>query len=310
MDQRSSIHGGSCESVTSLLVSILTLEHQGKQWPNLMSMSLRNELRQPLDNITLFQTSYNWRDWYKYTQQGVQAIHKANPNLLVFLSGLDADTTLQPVAEQTALTPGNEIFNKSLVTPYPSKLVLELHNYANILRGPDFSNCTLLQENLARDGFSAVAAHASNPWPIVFTEFGYPINSTTGDDPFVKCLMKYLGDSRAGWQQWTLQGSYYIREGTQDNDEAWALLNHDWSDWKSQEYVNGPLKDLIRTTLSINGQPANGSSGTVSPGNGTKTNGTGNSTNDVSGRSGMMGGGFIDVLFILGLAVAVGQLLA
>ena len=248
-----------------------------------MSMSLRNELRQPLDNKTLFSDAYNWQDWYQFVQQGVQAIHKANPDLLVFLSGLDSDTTLQPVTEQTALTPGTEIFNRSVVTPYPSKLVLELHNYANMLGGPDFSNCTQLQEDLGTDGFSALASNNSDPWPIIVSEFGFPINDTTGDDYFVQCLMKYVADSKAGWIQWTLQGSYYIRQGTQDSDEGWAILNHDWSDWRSSKYVNGPLKNLINATMSINGQSANG---TAQPGGGTNSSGSSGSGNSSSGGSG------------------------
>ena len=255
-----------------------------------MSMSLRNELRQPLNNMTLFHNSYNWQDWYQHVQQGVQAIHKANPDLLVFLSGLDSDTTLQPVAEQTALTPGTEMFNRSVVTPYPSKLVLELHNYANILHGPDFSNCTQLQENLGTDGFSTVASNTSDPWPIIVSEFGFPINDTTGDDYFVQCLMKYIADSKVGWMQWAFQGSYYIREGTQDKDEEWSILNHNWTDWRSSKYVNGPLKNLINATMSINGQSANG---TTQPGGSTNSSGSmgGGSPSNGSSSSGGSGTG-------------------
>ncbi|RDX59815.1 hypothetical protein CR513_61825, partial [Mucuna pruriens] len=51
-----------------------------------VAMSLRNELHGPRQNL---------HDWYRYMSQGAVAIHKANPNVLVVISGLNYDTELQ-----------------------------------------------------------------------------------------------------------------------------------------------------------------------------------------------------------------------
>ncbi|KAI1850386.1 hypothetical protein JX266_004244 [Neoarthrinium moseri] len=243
----------------------------GKQWPNLMSMSLRNELRQPLLNKELYSDSYNWEDWYKYTKQGADAIHSANSDVLIFLSGLDSDTTLQPVVENTALTPGSSTFQRADFNGYGDKLVLELHNYANILGGSEATNCTALQGDLSDDGFKALATDAPNQFPVVMTEYGFEQDSTTPQDAFASCIEEYLADQQAGWMIWALSGSYYIREGTQDGDEPWGLLTHDWSDWRSPEYVEGKLTPLVKSTLAVNGTDQSSSVGQDggSSGNGT-----------------------------------------
>ncbi|XP_054778448.1 glycosyl hydrolase 5 family protein-like [Prosopis cineraria] len=50
------------------------------------AMSLRNELHGPRQNQG---------DWYKYMSHAARAIHKANPQVLVVISGLNYDTELQ-----------------------------------------------------------------------------------------------------------------------------------------------------------------------------------------------------------------------
>lgn len=50
-------------------------------------------------------------------------------------------------------------------------------------------------------------------------------------------------------QQWVISGSYYIRQGQQDYDETWAVMNHDWSDWRSQTVVDEYIIPFVRDTL-------------------------------------------------------------
>ncbi|KAJ8526971.1 hypothetical protein K7X08_029448 [Anisodus acutangulus] len=52
--------------------------------PNLIviGISLRNELRGPFTNQSV---------WYENVQKGAKTIHRANPNLLIIISGLDYD---------------------------------------------------------------------------------------------------------------------------------------------------------------------------------------------------------------------------
>lgn len=220
---------------------------QGKSWPNLMSMSLRNELRQPLDNKTLFADSYNWEDWYSYVRQGADAINKANPDVLIFLSGLNSDTDLGPVVEGASLSPGSATFNKDDFGGYGDKLVLELHNYDNIYGAG--GDCSKVQNRLFDEGFKALTDSAANQFPIVLTEFGFGQDQATSQDTYASCLMDYLTGQNAGWMIWVLSGSYYIREGTQDYDEPWGLLTHDWSDWRAPDFVEKNLASTANTTI-------------------------------------------------------------
>lgn len=225
---------------------MLTFLPQGKTWPALTSMSLRNEPREPDDNSTLDSETYNWESWYTYVKEGASAINTANADPLIFLSGLDFDTYLTPVVQKTALTPGTGVFSFS---DFPtSKIVLELHNYAN-----SASSCSSLESSLWTDGFQALnTSDASvNHFPVVLTEWGFAMNdNTTWQEPYTACLAEWLPAQKAGWMIWVLAGSYYIRSGTQDYDETWGLLTHDWSEWRNEAYVEQSFIPMVEATLS------------------------------------------------------------
>ncbi|KAK3386659.1 glycoside hydrolase superfamily [Podospora didyma] len=223
----------------------------GKSWPNLMSMSLRNELRQPLNNMTLYSKTYNWETWYRYTQLGAAAIHDAHSGVLVFLSGLDSDSKLDAVVRGKPLsgaTPSSSAspFNATRDFPgYAEKLVLELHTYDNP------PNCSAFESSLSANGFSTLSdPGVINKMPLLMTEFGYTQDATTWNTSvYATCLLKYLPAQKAGWTIWVLAGSYYIRSAVQDYDEGWGLLTKDWSAWRSPEHVEGGLKPLVKATL-------------------------------------------------------------
>ncbi|XDG05258.1 hypothetical protein ABKA04_004873 [Annulohypoxylon sp. FPYF3050] len=223
----------------------------GKSWSNLKSMSLRNELRSPLSNFTFASENYNWENWYKYVKEGADAIHSANEDLLIFLSGLNSDQDLSVVVDGTALTPGSAIFNTDDFSGYADKLVLELHAYDNIF-GPGPSDCNTVASELSNDGFVALTSDAKAEFPVVLTEFGLEQNGTAAQDPYVNCLLNYTSTKNAGWMIWQIGGSYYIREGVQDRDESWGLLTHDWSDWRASDFVNNTLTPAIKSTVNIN----------------------------------------------------------
>lgn len=209
-------------------------------------MSLRNEPREPTDNSTLDADTYNWEHWYTYVKEGAAAINNANPDPLIFLSGLDFDTYLTPVVEKTALTPSTEIFS---ISDFPAdKIVLEIHNYDN-----SASSCSSLESSLLSDGFEALdtSNSAVNHFPVVLTEWGFAMNdNTTWQLPYTQCLAEWLPAQKAGWMIWVLAGSYYIRSGTQDYDETWGLLTHDWSDWRNPTYVQESFIPMVSATLS------------------------------------------------------------
>lgn len=209
-------------------------------------MSLRNEPREPTDNTTLDDDTYNWEYWYGYVKEGAAAINTANPDPVIFLSGLNFDTFLTPVVEKTALTPGTGIFSFS---DFPTdKIVLELHNYDN-----SATDCSSLEGALWSDGFEALNTtnSAVNHFPVVLTEWGFAMNdNTTWKEPYTQCLAEYLPAEKVGWMIWVLAGSYYIRSGTQDYDETWGLLTHDWSEWRNPTYVQESLIPMANATIS------------------------------------------------------------
>jgi hypothetical protein len=207
-----------------------------------MSMALRNEPREPTSNSALSKSSYNWQSWYTYVRQGASAIHASNPSVLIFLSGLNFDTTLSPVVQNTTLSPGTGHFLLSDFPGYSNKLVLELHNYEN-----SATSCSSLQSNLNNNGFSALG---KGTWPVMLTEFGFQMDASTWKGVYASCLASFLPKNKAGWFLWVVSGSYYIRSGTQDFDESWGLLTKDWSAWRSPGYVDGQLKAMVRDTLS------------------------------------------------------------
>ncbi|KAK3904362.1 glycoside hydrolase superfamily [Staphylotrichum tortipilum] len=222
------------------------MANHAKSWPAFMSMGLRNEPRDPTNIPSLSKSSYNWQTWYTYMRQGATAVHSANPAPLIFLSGLSYDTYLTPVVQGTALTPGTGKFSLGDFVGYADKLVLELHNYENSI-----GSCSSLQGNLERNGFEALRGGAGKAvMPVMMTEFGFQMDEKTWKGVYASCLASYLPGIKAGWTIWVLAGSYYIRSGTQDYDEGWGLLNHDWSAWRSQSYIDGAFREMVRATLS------------------------------------------------------------
>jgi hypothetical protein len=99
----------------------------GASWGNLMSMSLRNELRSPDDDPALANSSYNWENWYENFVPAANGINAANPNVLIFLSGLNFDTDMTPIPTGADLG-GGYSFHKSSFS-YADKLVVEIHKY-------------------------------------------------------------------------------------------------------------------------------------------------------------------------------------
>ncbi|KAI3318072.1 glycoside hydrolase family 5 protein [Xylariaceae sp. AK1471] len=234
-------------SVSNWVRGLTYMANHGKSWTALTSMSLRNELRSPDDDSSLKSQSYNWRDWYSYIKQGTSAIHTANPNILIFLSGLDFDTYITPMVQGTAMTPGTTKYSANDFSGYANKLVLEIHNYNN-----DATSCSSLQSSLYNNGFQAMHkedAKTANVFPVVLTEFGFAQTDTEWKRVYATCIASYLAQQKAGWFIWVISGSYYIRSGTQDYEEAWGLLNHDWSNWRSQSYIDGGLKPLVQNTV-------------------------------------------------------------
>ncbi|KAG4440078.1 hypothetical protein IFR05_004421 [Cadophora sp. M221] len=229
-----------------------------KNWPAATALSLRNELRQvsnPIANAT-----YGWSRWYDQMTAAAEEVHAANPEALIFLSGLNYDHELNPITAAQQLSPTDQrVFNLSDFK-YANKIVFELHTYDNWM-----TNCTFFQSELYSRGFNVLdispESTAVNHAPVLFTEFGFAQNGSDYLGVYAQCLKDFVtGEKRLaeanrieggiGWLQWTIGGSYYSREGIQDFDDWWAILNHDWSNWRNETVIDNYQRPMVQGVLA------------------------------------------------------------
>ncbi|KAG6529317.1 glycosyl hydrolase 5 family protein-like [Zingiber officinale] len=180
-----------------------------KNSTNVVGMSLRNELRGPRQNVA---------DWYRYMQNGAEAVHSANPDVLVILSGLSFDNDLSHLAK------------KQVELSFKGKLIFEVHWYA-FSDGQAWANgnpnrvCgSVAASVMRRAGFLL-----EQGWPLFLSEFGLDQRGTnTNDNRYLGCMMSVAAELDLDWAFWTLQGSYYIRQGVLGLDETYGMLAWDW----------------------------------------------------------------------------------
>ncbi|KAE9587787.1 hypothetical protein Lal_00022038 [Lupinus albus] len=185
---------------------------------NVVGMSLRNELRGPKQNVP---------DWYRYMQKGAEAVHAANPNVLVILSGLSFDNDLA------------FINNHPVTLSFKGKLVFELHWYSfsdgNIWTSMNPNQaCGQITRNVMRKaGFLL-----DKGWPLFVSEFGVDLRGTKVDEHrYLNCFMALASGLDFDWALWTLVGSYYLREGVVELNEYYGILNSDWSHIRNQAFL-------------------------------------------------------------------------
>lgn len=208
-----------------------------------MSMALRNELRRPSDWQS--GVNANWNTWYGNMTSGADAIHKANPDLLIFFSGLGYDSQLRQIFSDDVL--GKDIdFDKSKLA-YGNKIVLEVHDY-----DMEETNCTIKEAKLTKNAFAALgpkSPQVKTVFPLVMSEWGFAQQEDQYRAPFASCLRAFLPEQKVGWMTWVLGGSYYVRSGVQDMDEPWGLLDHAWKDWRCPDCIEKGLAPMVNATL-------------------------------------------------------------
>ncbi|TVU15557.1 hypothetical protein EJB05_39082, partial [Eragrostis curvula] len=178
--------------------------------PNVVGMSLRNELRGPRQNPN---------DWYKYMQRGAEAVHAANPRALVILSGLSFDNDLA------------FINSRPLNLSFTGKAAFEVHWYS-------FSNTQEWASGNANQACARTSGGVSRKalylldkgWPVILSEFGVDNRGgNRNDNRYWGCVAAVAADMDLDWALWTLQGSYYLREGVLDLDEVYGVLDRAWA---------------------------------------------------------------------------------
>lgn len=147
-----------------------------------------------------------------------KAVYAANPDILIFFSGLDSDTNVSPLVSAQDLGAGYRFDVENF--PFADKVVLELHDYSWDQLIPD---CVAYDAALNSDGFYVLnmsAPDVQNRLPVIMTEFGFAPETYTS--LYAQCLKQFLVSEHIGWTMWDISGSYYTRQGIQDYDEQWG----------------------------------------------------------------------------------------
>ncbi|KAF3332158.1 Endoglucanase [Carex littledalei] len=189
------------------LKNMATLFHDAS---NVVGMSLRNELRGPRQNVS---------KWYSYMQEGAEAIHAANPKVLVIFSGLDVDKDFR------------FLLSRQVNLSFTGKLVFEVHWYSF----SDSDKWSTLSTNRACANTSVDLMRKSGfllekEWPLFMSEWGVDNSGVVdNDNRYFGCVLAKAAELDLDWGLWALQGSYYLREGVVDHEETYGVLSSDWS---------------------------------------------------------------------------------
>ncbi|XP_075485386.1 glycosyl hydrolase 5 family protein-like [Primulina tabacum] len=185
---------------------------------NVVAMSLRNELRGPKQNVN---------DWYRYMQKGAEAVHAANPNVLIILSGLKFDRDL------------TFLYKKPVSLNFANKTVFELHWYG-------FSNGAAWQKvnpnqlcgRIVNDIRRKACFLIDQGYPLFLSEFGVDMGGTNvNDNRYLNCFLGWAAELDLDWALWALTGSYYLRDGVVGFDETYGIYNWDWSEVRNRSLL-------------------------------------------------------------------------
>ncbi|KAF4547575.1 Hypothetical protein D9617_39g039100 [Elsinoe fawcettii] len=201
-------------------------KHAAENWPTFVGAGLRNELRDT--NGTAL--PIDWYTWYEKMTAAANAVHKSAPDALIFFSGLDFDTWIDPIPLGQTLngTIGTSTEGKTaLFDPanfdYRNKIVLEIHKYDN---EETQDTCPVFIEKWYEKGFQCLNEADERTkflFPMILSEWGFLQDGAYWNETtYNRCTIEMVQKYKFGWMQWALPGSYYIRQGIQNYDETWG----------------------------------------------------------------------------------------
>ncbi|KHG22500.1 Endoglucanase E1 [Gossypium arboreum] len=162
-----------------------------------------------------------------YDGDGAEAVHAANPNLLIILSGLSFDKDL------------SFIKNRPLILTFSRKLVFEMHWYGFTdgqawVTGNPNRVCGRVTNDMKRmSGFLV-----DKGYPLFVSEFGVDLRGTNvNDNRYLNCFLGTVAELDLDWALWTLVGSYYLREGVIGLNEYYGIMDWNWIDMRNSSFV-------------------------------------------------------------------------
>ena len=160
-------------------------------------------------------------------QEGAEAVHSVNPDVLVILSGLNYDTDLSFIGNR----PANLTFT--------GKLVFEVHWYgfsdgqAWVTGNPN-QVCGRVVKNMMRTSGFLV----DQGYPLFVSEFGVDQRGTNvNDNRYLNCFLGVAAELDLDWALWTLGGSYYLREGVVGLNEYYGILDWNWCEISNSSFL-------------------------------------------------------------------------
>jgi endoglucanase len=238
--------------------------------PNVVSMSLRNELRESYNVTNLY---YNWDTLVGNMTAGADAIHAANPDILILWSGMQyaqdlsaltsgANLNTAPCYKCTAIRDAARREPKHFSVDdhaWAHKLVWELHLYS-MSEDIDTGTCDIVKANFYRNGFNALGIDApaacnitndcpkaTRQTPVILSEFGSAQDETLFNNTLQNCLKEYTVENGISWMMWGVAGSYRIRSGVQGFNDTWGMTKGDWSGWLYERGVEEFWKPWVKS---------------------------------------------------------------
>ncbi|KAF8412987.1 hypothetical protein HHK36_000959 [Tetracentron sinense] len=165
-----------------------------------VGMSLRNELRGSMQN-------------HQYMEQGAEAVHSSNPDVLIILSGLNYDKDFSFLVNYDK--DFSFLVKQSVDLTFTGKLVFEVHWYGfSDWKAWETGNanqvCGSVVNNMMRKGGFLL----EQGWPLFLSEFGVDQRGSNVND-----------------------NSYSLREGVMGMDETYGLLTWNWCGTRNSSFL-------------------------------------------------------------------------
>lgn len=160
-------------------------------------------------------------------ERGAEAVHEANPNVLVILSGLSFDTNLSFLREQP------------VSLSFTGKLVFEVHKYSFAdtfeweTKNPNEACGKMMSELMKMSGFLL-----DQGFPLFVGEWGINlVKQSESEQKYLNCFLAWAVEHDLDWALWTLVGSYTFKSGVVGSSEYFGLLNENWTQVRDKTFL-------------------------------------------------------------------------
>jgi hypothetical protein len=199
--------------------------------PNVVAMSIRNEMRGPRQDEDV---------WYLYVQDGASAIRRENPDVLVIIAGLTFETDLSFLKKRPL----------RVTLSMSKKLVYEAHWYAfgdppeRWLYETNGFCAAITDWFMSQSGF---ILSGDFQVPLFLSEFGKDLSGfNEAENRYFSCMLGLVAEKDIDWAFWALQGSYMLREGVVEMEETYGLYDYTW-----QNMRNNTMQDRLKLVLQM-----------------------------------------------------------